>query len=543
MYRVMLVDDEAGVRNSIRAKIDWESAGFVIAYEASDGEEALRMLAEAVVRPDIVISDIRMPKMDGITFIRACKEAYPELRVIVLSGYSDFDYMKSAIQLGVKDYLLKPVVRAELSSLLGKLAGELKEERLLEGERQREKVQRNQQLRQMQEHFLLQLVKEEGVGESAVRDRLHHLQLAKLDGEALSLRFATLEMRLPPGRLRSWEGRRDLLQLAFRMLCRETADKREDVYPFYDVGHPSMMFFLLVDTGSKESGDAAAEQFVRELRRNAAMYLRLESVGGIGEPVSGWREAKNAYASCMLAWSRETIDGSATASTQQGVLDWAQSFTAETERRLIQAIETLNRQAFSAQLLELFPSNRDMPMFAFTFLALRVILTFGSLAKKFELGDTSLQQVLWNCQASIATYRSREEVLAQIERIADLVMDAVRSSRTSSGQLQTEAVRKYVDENYPYELTLSQLASMFHMNETYLSGLFKQNAGVTFSDYLTRLRMTRAAELLSGTDLKLTDIAMLVGYSSSSYFSTSFKKYYGCSPKEYREKRQTTNES
>ncbi|MNS68145.1 putative response regulatory protein [compost metagenome] len=542
MYRVMLVDDEAGVRNSIRAKIDWESAGFVIAYEASGGEEALRMLAEAVVRPDIVISDIRMPKMDGIAFIRACKEVYPDLRFIVLSGYSDFDYMKSAIQLGVKDYLLKPVVRAELFALLGKLAGELKEERLLEGERQREEIQYSQQLRQMQEHFLLQLVKEEGVSESAIRDRLHHLQLAKLDGEGLSLRFATLEMRLTPGRLRSLEGRRDLLQLAFRMLCRETADKWEDVYPFYDVGHPSMMFFLLVETGSEESGYAAAEQFVRDLRRNVATYLRLESVGGIGEPVRGWREAKNGYASCMLAWSRGTVDDSAAASTQREALDWAQSFTAETERRLIQAIETLDRHAFSTQLLELFPPNRDMPMFAFTFLALRVILTFGSLAKKFERGDTSLQQVLWNCQATIATYRSREEVLAQIERLADLVMGAVRSSRASSGQLQAEAVRKYVDENYPYELTLSQLAGMFHMNETYLSGLFKQNAGVTFSDYLTRLRLTRAAELLEGTDLKLTDIAMLVGYSSSSYFSTSFKKYYGCSPKEYRETRQTTNE-
>lgn len=127
MYEIMLVDDEKGVRNSIKAKIDWEAAGFRVVSEASSGNEALQLLEQGPL-PQLVISDIRMPQMDGIEFIRICKKKYPLLRTVVLSGYSDFDYLKSAIQLGVKDYLLKPVARAELNELLGKLGEEIRQE-------------------------------------------------------------------------------------------------------------------------------------------------------------------------------------------------------------------------------------------------------------------------------------------------------------------------------------------------------------------------------------------------------------------------------
>ncbi|HZG74809.1 MAG TPA: AraC family transcriptional regulator, partial [Paenibacillus sp.] len=117
--------------------------------------------------------------------------------------------------------------------------------------------------------------------------------------------------------------------------------------------------------------------------------------------------------------------------------------------------------------------------------------------------------------------------------------EEVRKTRYTGGQKLIEAVRRYVEENFGYELALSSIASMFHLNETYLSGLFKQHVGMTFSDYVTQLRMNKAAELLKEGGFKLTDIAMLAGYSSASYFSTSFKKYYGMSPKEYREKHES----
>ncbi|MGG4553876.1 helix-turn-helix domain-containing protein [Paenibacillus humicus] len=532
MYEIMLVDDEKGIRNSIKAKIDWEAAGFRIVSEASSGNEALQLLEQGPL-PQLVISDIRMPQMDGIEFIRICKKKYPLLRTVVLSGYSDFDYLKSAIQLGVKDYLLKPVARAELNELLGRLSEEFEQEQKNLQISQYDHLRKNEQLRLMQENFLLQMVKDEWYSLAAIKERLQQLQLTPLTADDLKLQFVAVEMRVPTGRMADRQDRRDLLNLAFQMLCRETAAKWKEIYPFYDVANSAMMYFLVIMKSGPEHADRT-ERFVEELKRNIASYLKLECVTGIGEEVKGLKRLKNGYASCMLSWSQSTVykDGEG---ERNWVMELTLAFTPEVERKLVQAIENLDMSTFRQQLDTIFSSERDMPMFAFTFLALRILLMFSSIAKKFELGGSALQKYLWNCQMTIADYQSREGVLGQINELAQLVMDEVKKLRFSSGQHMVEAVRKYVEENFSYELTLSSLAEMFHLNETYLSGLFKQHVGITFSDYVTKLRMAKAVQLLQENELKLTDIAMLVGYSSSSYFSTAFKKNMGKSPKDYRE--------
>jgi two-component system response regulator YesN len=532
MFTIMIVDDEIGVRNSIKAKIDWEALGFRIILEASNGEAALQLLDKEPL-PDVVISDIRMPQMDGIEFVRNCKERHPFLRIVVLSGYSDFEYMKAAIQLGVKDYLLKPVVRSELISLLSKLSDELKEDRHRTLEKQLDQIKNSQQLQILQEQLLLQLVKDEWLSLSVIKERLQQLNLSNIAVEGLNAQFITAEMRIPQGRLEDWSERKDLMNLAFQMLCRETAERWEGIYPFYDVSHPSMMYFLIILDEPKVQNDLA-DRYVNELRNNIKKYLRVESVIGLGEPVKGLQRLKNGYTSSILAWSQSTTQ-QATFHREMSLLELTHQFSPEMERKLVIAIENLDMKAFNKQVQSIFSLDQDYPMFVFTFLSLRIILLFNSIAKKFEIGDTSLQKYLWNCQMTIRDYPSREQVLNQLHDLAQLVMDEVKKTRFSNGQHMVEAVRNYVEENFSYELTLSFLAEMFHMNETYLSGLFKQRVGMTFSDYVTKLRLNKAELLLKEEELKLTDIAMLVGYSSSSYFSTAFKKFHGKSPKEFRE--------
>ncbi|MFC0216742.1 response regulator [Paenibacillus chartarius] len=530
MYRMMLIDDEVGVRNSIKAKIDWASAGYEIAMEASGGAEALQLLAGGPL-PDVVMTDIRMPQMDGIAFIHACKSEYPGMPIIVLSGYSDFEYMKAAIQLGVKDYLLKPVVRSELLALLARLSGELEEGRNRETRQAQEELIHHQALQTMREQAIWQLVKAEGFSQSAMKERMQRLRLPSLAVDDVAAQFVTVEMRIPPGRLDDWSERKDLLYLAFQLLCRESAERWEQVIPFYDAGRPSILHYLVLLHGDTNR-DSFVRSFVRELKRNLKSYLKVDSVVGIGEPILGLRQLKDGYASSMLSWSRSTIDSAHTGSQ---MLELTHAFTPEAERKLVQSIENVDMKAFIHHMQTIFADGQHTPMFVFTFMALRMILLFHSVAKKFELGDTSLQNYLWSCQLTVRDYSSREQVLEQLHEMAQLVMNEVQKTRFSSGQQMMEAIRKYVDENFCYELTLSSLADMFHLNETYLSGLFKQSAGMTFSDYVTKLRLSKAVVLLKDRELKLTDIATLVGYSSSSYFSTAFKKYYGKGPKEYRE--------
>ncbi|AEI40525.1 response regulator transcription factor [Paenibacillus mucilaginosus] len=531
MYKIMLVDDEIGVRSSIKAKINWEAAGFHIESEAANGLEALELL-EGRGLPDVVISDVRMPRMDGIAFMKACRDKYPGLRIIVLSGYSDFEYMKAAIQLGVKDYLLKPVVRSELTDLLAKLSAELKEEKNRSREQEREQLQTSRHLRTLQEQLIWQLVKDEDFSLAAVRERLRQLQLTGLAGEGLQVRFAAVEMRVPPGRLDDWSERKELLAVAFQMVCRESAEPWPNVYPLYDYSYPSMMYCLLTCSGGRPD-ELPVEDMLRELQRNIKRYLRVETVTGLGDWAVGLQGLRDAYASCMLDWSQGTVQ-------QRGVggqleKETVHTLPAELERKLVLSLENLDAEGTGRILREIFHKDGDLSMFAFTFLSFRIILLLSSIAKKFELGAPSLQQHLWNCQMTLRQFHSRDQVVDQLKILAELVMNEVRKTRSSGGQQLAEAVRRYVEENYAYELSLASLAERFHINETYLSGLFKQKAGFTFSDYVTKLRMEKAASLMEESGLKLTDIATLVGYSSSSYFSTVFKKYYGVSPKEYRD--------
>lgn len=539
MNTLMIVDDEAGVRNSIKAKIDWEAAGFCISKEAASGMEALQLL-EVGPLPDVLMTDIRMPQMDGIELIRLCKQKFPEIKLVVLSGYSDFEYMQAAIQVGVKDYLLKPVGRKELNELLQKLGKEIAAERIVKERERAELILREQHLQASRESLLLRLVNEDSTSLLAAKERVRQLGLSFLFelGPERAVRFITAEMRIPAGRLGEGEPA-DLMHLAFRMLCRETAAPYANIYPFYDVSHPGMLHFLIMEENVQApTADKRieADRFVRLLRQHIRSFLRLEAVIGLGEAVTSLQQIKNAYSSSMLSWSKSTADG-VHLHSMEGIQGIMNVITPELERQLVVAIESGDQHVFQQYMQRVLPQGIDYSQFSFTFIAMRLMLILHSVAKKYDdgAGDSMLQQQLWDCQTTIGSFRSREAVVQQLEVLGRLVIQTAQRARSSNGVSITAAVKKYMEENFAYELTLSGLADMFHLNETYLSGLFKQHVGVTFSEYLTRLRMHKAGELLSGSELKLTDIAMLVGISSSSYFSTSFKKFYGMSPKEYRE--------
>ncbi|WP_424768402.1 response regulator transcription factor [Paenibacillus sp. sgz302251] len=541
MNNIMIVDDETGVRNSIKAKINWDDVGFRIIGEAANGEEAL-VLLETRPMPDVLMTDIRMPQMDGISLIKACKKRYPNLKLVVLSGYSDYEYMQAAIQVGVKDYLLKPVGRRELAALLRKLGNEIQEERSEEASRKVEQTQQQQQLQTTREALLLRLAKEESSSLLAVKERLAQLGLGVLLelGAKREARFLIAEMRVPANRLGDNDRHLDLLRLAFVMACRETAMPHGNLFPFYDASHPTMIHFVIVEEKASLNETGAgeeAERFAKALRNNVAQYLRLQCVIGIGEPVSDVLQFKNGYSTAMLSWSRSTVDG-IDRETSAGLHDLMSLFTPELERQITLALENGDRKAFALFMQRIFQHGIHLSMFTFTFLAMRLLLLLHSVANKYDdgTGGGDLQKRLWACQMTIGNLQSSEAVIGNLEELGHLVMDEAIRARSASGGSIAAAVKKYVDDNYTFEITLNGLAELFHLNETYLSGLFKQHAGATFSDYVTRLRMGKSAELLKSTDLKLTDIAMFVGISSSSYFSTSFKKFYGVSPKEYREK-------
>ena len=525
MMNVLIIDDEIQIRKGLRMKIDWEEEGFEIVAEASNGQEALEKLKHQKV--DIAITDVRMPIMDGIEFVKQCHLEYPDVKTLVLSGYSDFDYAKSSMQAGVKDYLLKPVAPDELVEALQRIRKEIVEEQEKQIEADRMVQLVHNQLEEMREQYLLYLVKEEFSELNIALERLQQLKLEELANEKVRVQFVTVEIR----DLENNEEELKELWLPFKMLCKEVAEENEATYSFYDASYGNMIHFI-----QRVNAEPLTQtsRFIKNLQAKVKQFLNLESVVGIGKVVTGHTEFKNGYISALLSWSQsqvgahsQVIEGAAT----NEVFD----FSVDFEKRLTNAIENVDHKALKKYMNEILGKTNNQSMLSFSFVANRLLFLLGSLAKKYDIETTEINNMIWNCQQSIWELNSQSKVIEQLIHLAHLIIEKVNDVRSSSSGAQlVENVRRFLDRHYASEISLSTLSEQFHINSAYLSEIFKTHVGQNFSDYLNHLRMENGKQFLKDPQLKIIDVAHLVGFSNSGYFSTVFKKQFGQTPAEYR---------
>ncbi|MFP5112447.1 response regulator transcription factor [Bacillaceae bacterium C204] len=522
MMKVIITDDEIQIRKGLRMKVNWEEEGFEIVGEASNGKNTLELLG--CVDIDLVITDMRMPIMDGLELAKRCQREFPRVKVIVLSGYSDFELVRGSMKEGVRDYLLKPVAPDELVEALRKIRKEIVEER----RKQVETAQMRQlvitQLQEVQEQYLLYLVKEEWLQLNFVIERLRQLQLEELVNENADVQFVSVEIRESfgnPNRLKE-------LWIPFQMLCKEISKENKGTYSFYDPSYANMVHFLIrIDINSPSS-------LVERVQQNVKRLLSLETVIGIGNVVKGLASFKTGYISSLLAWSQSQLG------SQSQVIDAAINkeeefeFSPDFERKLTNAIENVHFEAFKENIQLLLRGNGNQSILSFSFAANRVLFLLGSLAKKYDIETKDIQKMIWNCQQSIWELNSQSKVLEKLLQLAQLIIGKVRTARFSNGKLIMDSVRHYLDQHYASEISLTLLSELFHINSAHLSETFKNYVGQNFSDYLVNLRMDKAREFLGDKQLKIIDVANLVGFSNSGYFSTVFKKHFGQTPVEFR---------
>ncbi|WP_438497895.1 helix-turn-helix transcriptional regulator [Paenibacillus sp. IHBB 3054] len=402
-------------------------------------------------------------------------------------------------------------------------------------------TRRLDQLRLMQESFLLQMVREEWLSPEKVKQRLRQLQLHPLADEGVKLQFAAVELQIPAGEIGEPRKRRNQLYKDFQQICRRTAAGSKGVYPFCDAGSISpVMYFLIVMKDNASHKNDRAEHFARELEQNVESRLRLGLAAGIGAEYKGLKRLKNGYASCLLALSgsRSAIPGSGTGLVLQSrASDRLTAFSQATEQRLTLSLEQPASAAFRLELDSLFTleDGAASQLEVCRFLAQRTLLVLGGAAGKFEYGGTALQKYLWNSQMTLAACTSSEHAKELLQELGQLVMAEVRRTQASGGRELGEAIRKYVKEHFACDLKAPSLAALFHVSEAELSRLFKMHVGIPLNDYVTKLRMAQAEQQLRENTLKCSEIAMLAGYSVTDEFISSFKKYSGRNPKDYRE--------
>ncbi|MCR5746965.1 MAG: response regulator [Lachnospiraceae bacterium] len=508
MLKVLIVDDEYIMRQGLKHMIDWEGEGYVIAGEATNGDEALKLLKE--LKPDIIICDVVMPVLDGVDFTDAVHGMYPSLQIIILSGYDNFEYVKQTLMNGVVDYILKPTLTPEelrqvLKKAADRIPGYKKDESL-------------------------------GTVSHAERIRKYLTDGEEFDKEEFRKVYFFGYYRIYAVDMKSCSKTGDIREVLYNKLMRELKELqvikyicimlREETavvlfnYEMHD--GPSLKSFIektneslcYIDKGiygvvSSGFNDISSllEVFKKEVENS--LYL-------------GFYDAEN-----RLTYTEETLKEGRASYSRFDFFKFNNVLTAKQYKEAVNMLEAYNDAALNAKA-DPYGLKNQMKNLVYHF------LTFTALS------DTERQNARYSFFSRIDGARSEDDHKAAMRDIfAELV--SIHGEETDRGDDRINDMLSYIAENYKEDLKLEDLANEFNFNYNYLSTYFTQHMHEGFSDYINRLRIDEACRLLKGTDTPISNVGMETGYSDHSYFSRVFKKLTGMTPSEYR--REKTHET
>lgn len=534
LCRIVIVDDESVIRRGLSNTIrKFGGDAFAVAGVAADGYEGLELILRE--KPEIVISDIRMPQMDGLEMIRIGQQRGVRPRVLFLSGYDEFEYVQDAMNMKASSYCLKPVDPQELMDKLVQMCREIKAEK--------ERSLQLEEGKPLLAHSLLRsllMAPPDGSEEKILR-KAAACGLA-LTGEDVAVSVFQID-HYYHWELYNIKMERTLCKYAAHNIAQELFCKRYRTVSYY----PENDEFVLIINGKIPLTDSDG---LRALSRAVCNMVR-EKLGisvtvGLGEIQKGVAGISRSYHQAVEALSYKFMVGRGReihlADIQQKSLVPADGKpdAEEYKRVLLFQMRMGNEAAIREEIakyaarLSAEQTTLDDVRFALMDILLAVLSEFGAWEEK----DAEYHKKLYRLPQKLYAVDTIEDAVNVLTEAAVLVCAKVRARRGIQTQQVIRQVKDFLQENYPKEtLTLQEAAQYVHISAPYLSALFKKESGKNFVDYLLEIRMKKAMELLGSTDLKLYEIARAVGYSSANYFSSSFKKFTGYSPREYKKDR------
>lgn len=522
MYKVFIVDDEIVVRESLRNNINWETTPFVFSGEAQDGEIALSMVQD--IKPDILITDIKMPFMDGLELSRVVKRTMPWVKVIILSGHDEFDYAKEAISIGIEQYLLKPICSNDLLVALYKVAGRIEQEKA--DRMNLESLQ--EQLRSSSALKVEQLLSELLVGGVSTVDALEKSRTIHLDLLAKRYLIMLVEMSVTDGDYSDF--------LTVRSLVSHICKARNTVLNF--MSGVERIVLLLKDDTDNEIEEMAYE-LAQAIKYDAERNTKCTITIGIGSVVERIGAIPKSYADAQTARRR------------LGELGHGQIIGInDLDEPSIGGIMLLDKVLIADKLK--YGSRKDAPGIIDQYLSTlgdgsvkSLLLSYYALMDLLIASAKLISELNGNVAQVLPEVSSPEKLVSHISTPEEFkavsigILNRVYDFRDSRAELRYGSVinkaRAYIDANFnKQDISLHSAATEVNISPNHFSTIFSQETGETFIEYLTRVRINRAKELLRTTAMRSSEISYAVGYNDPHYFSYIFKKHAGITPREFR---------
>lgn len=534
--KVFLVEDEMVIRRGIKNSIDWEKEGYIFCGEAIDGELAYPMIIKE--KPDILITDIRMPFMDGLELCKLVKKELPNIKILILSGYDEFDYAKEAIRLGVTEYLLKPISSGKLLEALNGVSESIRREK-----EDKDLVRKYmEEMRENTEHEKQKFFEQMIAGNLSMADALETGKKYEMNLSAGMYNLLLFRFTLGKENRKSGE----LLGEA-EYAIEKLTERLEYVFEFQR-GVEGWAFLLMAD--NEEQMSERVKELSKDLEEIMKNYSTIAYFGGIGQPVARLRELEESFREAERALAARftmelnriiSVEDIRMAQNVDTLDDIEITSFGEIEKTRTMLEKFLNNGAedeideFVDVYINELPEENLKSVLMRQYIIMDAYIVMMSFCEKIEGIEGEMQAQSEELKNSMKTIQTLEEIKNYIRMLLKKIIgvrDTISGRRYSDIiEIAKDQIRKtYMSD----EISLNTIAAEVGMSPSYFSSIFSKEMGKTFVEYLTEIRMDRAKELLMCSSMKTSEIGYEVGYKDPHYFSYIFKKTQNCTPKEFR---------
>jgi two-component system response regulator YesN len=541
MYKVLIIDDEEPLREAINILGDWKGLGVDEVLEATDGNAGLAMLREHKI--DLALIDMKMPELNGSQLLQIAEREFPDLMLIVISGYNDFEYTRQAIRSKVVDYLLKPVNRGDLNGALRKAIDVLEAKRRKQSEFINKDITLNMSLPKLKEKMYLSII------ERSFKNQSNEAFLPLIGADTAGNHFTSGVLRLlnlEQVRRERFHGDRDLMHFAVTNVINENSGGHFEAFSFASPKNEREFIAIFTMKGSYE-GDAAFHS-MHHMKKAASTLKELFGIscaGGIGSTYSDYLDLARSYETAKT--TLDDIDllqlkGNVVVTGSGSPLQDSKDSPSLTGRmpQIRNILESGNSAHAKSILNEFTQKWQSLAYFSLgdADRTLReFLILLGDIAGEMDAVPPLLRSGKdkglggLGISGDFSSFIQFEGVLNEI---LDVYTGEISRSLTGNRSGVLENIKAYIDNHYFENIKISLFTDKYFLSREYLMKLFKGKYGVGIHEYVQKVRMDKAKDLLSDSALKIQDISEMLGYKDKNYFSKAFRNYYDCSPSEFR---------
>lgn len=503
MKKVMLVEDEEFILQGIRYIIDWEALSMEVTAMAHSGREALEMYKENPA--DIVVTDVEMPFMNGLELLREIRKISSRTRCIILSGYDEFEYARTALKLDVEDYILKPVNEDQLKDALVLAAKHLDEYDRKKAGNMEDKI------------GWLRFLK----GKLTHDEEMEFYQMLPVIRSDEKV-YAAI-MKIDTNALESTESMNDVLA--------EIQESAKEVRAIYLT--PDTLFLLLY--ASADSTDEEVLEYYAGFQNQLENSLGIMSFFTVSFPIQNYEKLPECYKIISKLQKYRMLEGYGSCISENHIKERKSKDVVIDEILLRKMILKKDKEGALNYIEDLFINNlkSEVNVDVLYQLTLKIAMTLQDIKVEYKLVHSS-------------NLRDLSEIIEKIYQADDVsglkgifiseIAEIINYLHTEDSQY-TPVVKQImadVKKNYKEDMNLKTLSYKYHMNASYLGQIFQKEVGCSFAQYLSNTKNEIAKNLILNTNMKINDIAKEVGYPDTSYFYRKFKQCYGVSPASLR---------